>query len=296
MIKFLKRNTIISIFAVVSFVIVFSYALTYNQPDYFGIEGWYSLFNNLSISYIAAFFFYILQVYLPECENSKEAQIILEPLFLDLIKFIEVTISCCRKYVYVNEDGIITIDWHNKDKKILYFVPVMKESNEGHRPAIRKSEIEIRELDNIFKTKIREIKERIDFRSCDPDVLSVLSKLEATDFFKTTINVALMFEGTFVKFPGFQNQVNVFEILKDEFKKSCGITCEFEVREAEKLEIATCEAIYYKNALSATSIDKFNEITYKEYLKIQLEPLIENEEQLNKIIDEILGKVFESND
>ena len=47
----------------VSILITVSYAITYNMPDYFGIESWYSLFNNISISYIAALIFYVLQVY-----------------------------------------------------------------------------------------------------------------------------------------------------------------------------------------------------------------------------------------
>ena len=70
------------------------------MPDYLGIESWYSLLNNISISYIAALIFYVLQVYKPECENSKKAYMTLEPLFLELIQFIEVTIACCRKYIY----------------------------------------------------------------------------------------------------------------------------------------------------------------------------------------------------
>ena len=90
--KFLKRNFIISIFGFISVLITASYAITYNMPDYFGIESWYSLFNNISISYIAALIFYVLQVYKPECEKSRKAQAALTPLFLDLIQFIEIAI------------------------------------------------------------------------------------------------------------------------------------------------------------------------------------------------------------
>ncbi len=291
--KFIKRNTIISIFGLVSVLIAISYAITYNMPDYFNIESWYLLFTNISISYIAAFIFYILQVYKPECENNRRAQMILEPLFLDLIEFIEVTIACCRKYVSINENNTITIDWDNKEEKIIYFIPVMDGSNTcSHRPAIKKSEADLRELENTYKSKIKEIKERIDFRYCDSDVLNALSKLEAMNFYKSTLNVALTFEGTFVKFSDFQNNVDNFESIKDDFKNCCGITCKYDVRDAEHIEIAAYEAILYRNALKAKSVDEFNEITYREFMRLQLKPLIPDEEQLNKLIDNTLPNVM----
>ena len=58
MIKFIKRNKIISAFGAIAVLISVSYAITYNMPDYFGIESWYSLFNNISISYIALYLSY----------------------------------------------------------------------------------------------------------------------------------------------------------------------------------------------------------------------------------------------
>ena len=41
MIKLIKRNKIISVFGAISILISVSYAITYNMPDYFGIESWY---------------------------------------------------------------------------------------------------------------------------------------------------------------------------------------------------------------------------------------------------------------
>lgn len=262
------------------------------MPDYWRIESWYSLFNNLSISYIAALIFYVLQVYKPECENNRRAQTILEPLFLDLIKFMEVTISCCRKYVSLDENDIIVIDWWDKKQKIIYFVPEVCDSNGcSNLSAIRKSKSDLRGIDNTFKSKIKEIKERIDFRECDSNILNALSKLESIDFFRSTVITALMFEGSFIRFSSFQESVDKFEKIKDEFKQSCGIDCKYEVRNAENAEIAICEAIFFKNALQTASVDEFNEMIYRESIKIQLKPLISDEEQINIIIDNILEEV-----
>lgn len=291
--KFIKRNAIISFFGLISVVISASYAITYNMPDYFGIESWYSLFNNISISYIAALIFYVLQVYKPECDNSKKAQVILEPLFLDLIKFMEIAIACCRKYVSIKDNGGIEISWWDREQKVLYFVPTV-EGSKSQETAVRKSEQDLKRVDEIYKSKIREIKDRIVFRDCDPDILNALSRLEASDFFKNTVIVTLMFERSFVTFPGFPSSVDKFEVLKDEFKKCCGITCKYGVRDAEDMEIALNEAIFYKNALKAGSVEKFDEIMYREYLKKQFKSMNISEEQRDQLIDSIMQDIMKT--
>lgn len=295
MIKFVKRNMIISIFGFISICISASYAITYFMPDYLGIESWYSLFNNISISYIAALIFYVLQVYKPGCDNGKRAKVILEPLFLDLVKFIEITIACCRKYVSIDEKGKLVIDWWDKEQKVLYFVPIKDGSdNQSKGSAIRKSEVELRKIDNIYKSKIKEIKERIDFRDCDTEILSALSKLEACDFFRSTVIAALMFDRSIVGFPGFQNSVDQFEIIKDEFKRCCQITCKYKVRDAEDMEMALNEAVFYKNALQVESVDKFNETLYSEFIKKKMEPLVKDEEQLNQLVDSAMLEIVKT--
>lgn len=293
MIKFIKRNKIISAFGAISILISVSYAITYNMPDYFGIESWYSLFNNISISYIAALIFYILQVYEPDCEKSKQAQIILWPLFSELVEFIELSIACCRKYVSTAE-GTIAIDWNNKEEKVIYFVPIIEGENSGHRPAIRKSASDMKTIGNDYRLKIKEIKERISFRDCNSDILNALSKLESSDFLKTTLPAVLMFEGTFIKFPDFQKSVDEFELIKDDFKKCCGITHKYEIRDAEDMEIATSEAIFLKKALQATSVDDFNEIVIREHFRQKLKPLVPDEKQLETLITNALPAFFDA--
>lgn len=261
------------------------------MPDYFGIESWYSLFNNISISYIAALIFYVLQVYKPECDNSKKAKVILEPLFLDLIKFMEVTIACCRKYVSVSDTGHIAINWWDKEQKVLYFVPTVEDSK-SQETAVRKSEQDLKRVDEIYKSKIREIKDRIVFRDCDPDILNALSKLEASNFFKNTVIAALMLDRGFITFSGFLGSVDKFEVLKDEFKKCCSITRKYGIRDAEDMEKALNEAIFYKNALKAGSVEKFDEIMYREFLKQQFKSMNISEEQRDQLIDSIMQDVM----
>ena len=68
--RFIKNNILIFWLGVLSAIISISYAITYNMPDYFGIEGWYSLLNNLAIGYLAALIFYIIQVYIPQYRQN----------------------------------------------------------------------------------------------------------------------------------------------------------------------------------------------------------------------------------
>lgn len=294
--KFIKRNRIIVIFGFIALGICVSYAFTYNMPDYLGIEGWYSFLNNVSISYIAALIFYVLQVYKPMCENSRKSLLKMETAFSDLIKFIEIAIACCRNFVRIEENGTISICWTDKDKKILYFIPELQESNEVvHRPAIRKSMDDLLKIDKDYQSKIITIKERIDFKECDPDVLEILSKLEVTDFFKSTLMVILLCENTFITFQDFEKKVNELEKIKDEFKTCCGILNKYSVRNAEDMEIAATEAIYSRKALQSKTIDEFNESSYREFLKIKLKPFFKEEKQLNIQIENILSDVLKKN-
>lgn len=288
---FIKRNRILSRLGLVAALISISYAVTFRMPDYFGIEGWYSLLNNISISYIAALIFYALQVYMPENESRKRALMIMEPLFLDLVKFMEITIACCKRYVNIDDKGKLKINWWNKEKKILYFVPKSDSDNGDNQSAIKKSEVDLRALGTIYKSKIKEIKDRINFRDCDVQIINVLSKLEASDFYESTIIPALMFDGSFIGFPGFQESVNKFEVLKDEFKRSCGILNNYNVKDAENKDIALYETIFCQNGLNASTINELNETVRKEYIRAQLKAEISDEKQVDELLEIILQMI-----
>lgn len=265
--RFLKKNIKISILCFVSLVIVISYAITYNMPDYFNIEGWYSLLNNISISYIAAFIFYIFQVYIPESNKSRRAYKNLKPLFLDLIKFIDINIACWREYINFDENGRISIDWWDKELKVIYFV-VMIDNQESHELAEKRTASELKNMDNMYKSKIKEIKEKVDLKECDDDLLDAFSKLEfeTTKFFKH-VHLAVLIEHSFIDFSTLQNSVDDFEKKKDYFKRSLDITCKYGIRKANIDDIAFCEAVHNKQSLLATSGDKLIENLIKEFSK-----------------------------
>lgn len=70
---FYFSNKEISIIGIICILISVSYMITYNMPDYFGIEPFYSWLNNLAISYIAALIFFIVKYMFQRKEIRKNA-------------------------------------------------------------------------------------------------------------------------------------------------------------------------------------------------------------------------------
>ena len=72
---FIKRNTLISAFFIISIVIITSYYLTLDSPELFrGAEQWFNLLFQLSVGYIINFMFYITQVYAPNNKRDSIAR------------------------------------------------------------------------------------------------------------------------------------------------------------------------------------------------------------------------------
>lgn len=289
---FIQKHKLLSIFGGIAVAIVLSYAITYNMPDYFGIEGWYSLANNISISYIAALIFYVFQVYKPKLDNSKKASVTLKPVFLELTKFIEVTIECCRKYVKIEDSGKINISWSDPDEKAIYFA--VGNSNEERitgRPPKRKTEKELLQINQLYKEKINSIKNRIDFNYCDEEIITLLSELESTEFYSTDIPMILIYDGGFYKFPTFNEKIKELEALKDRFKKSCEIEERFVIREADTIERAAFKAIAYDDALKSPTTEIFGEKVIKEYCNQVLATKIPDKNERKKAIEDSFEKI-----
>ena len=57
--KSISKDTVIFIIGIVALLIIITYAAIFYMPDYFHIEGWFSMLTNIAISYVAAVFFYL---------------------------------------------------------------------------------------------------------------------------------------------------------------------------------------------------------------------------------------------
>ena len=63
------------------------------------IENWYLLFNNISISYLAALIFFVLQVYIPQINGEQLAYDAIKLDIRDIEKLLSITQECLKYYV-----------------------------------------------------------------------------------------------------------------------------------------------------------------------------------------------------
>lgn len=62
-------------------------------------------------------------------------------------------------------------------------------------------------IDEAISKKGGEIRCWQEYRACDTHIISALSKLEASNFYRSTIIPALMFDGSFFGFSSFRESV-----------------------------------------------------------------------------------------
>lgn len=172
--KFVKEYRIISLLLLICIAINISYAITYYMPDYFGIEGWYSLINNISISYVAAFVFFIFQVYIPQKRKEKKSFSILEN---DLREVIDDVDLLCRFVLLLSDlDGDeIKLKCDNLDEPIYY-----KTKRKKGAPIIQHDDArqKLQSYENTILIRIEKIKNNSQFSSLGDDLIEVLSELQ----------------------------------------------------------------------------------------------------------------------
>ena len=125
------------------------------MPDYLGIEPFYSFLNNISISYLAAVIFYVVQVYIPSEEDEKKSLEILKPKFQQLIEFIEITILVYEKFVKIKDKGV-NIEWTEKDKIYFRYHKVGTEKSSSPRCYTKQDMLN---LQNTLKKHLDDIRE-----------------------------------------------------------------------------------------------------------------------------------------
>lgn len=191
----------------------------------------------------------------------------------------------------IDEDGKINIKWSDPtEKKISFVVGEATDSKiTGHFP-IMKTDKELREIKQLYIYKMSTIKNRIDFKDCDDHILSVLSDLEASDFYNTTIPELIIFEDSFRKMKDFEDKVLALETLKDKFKQCCEINKTFTIREANEVELFTLNKILENDALKVKTGKEFVENTFKALYDEKLMEFVPDETERKKILDELYSK------
>ena len=118
--KSISKDTVIFIIGIIALLIIIAYAATFYMPDYFRIEGWFSMLTNIAISYVAAVFFYLFQVYLPEKRKAKIAIEANKSMLYDMQKKLIITALVMEKYFFIENNHLI-ISWNGRNEEVIYF-------------------------------------------------------------------------------------------------------------------------------------------------------------------------------
>lgn len=275
LIKFFEKNKAISKIGLVALAVSISYAITYNMPDYFGIEGYYSLANNICISYIAALIFFVVQVYIPEERNQRKCMEILKTKFADIAKFNEIAVLLCEKHININERGA-TINWNGDGEKI-YLKIKSNDESKGVELAVH-TKAELLTWENMFNMKMKTIKETAIINHCDYEILEKLSELEERDFFTALANV-INFADSDIGIQSVNNTIKEFKRINEEFKKMCSVSEHYQLLDVSENDMIQINVIY-KNLINNTfTIQSVK----REIIKAKIETQLKNQgEQLSQ--------------
>lgn len=253
--KFYKKNKRISQIGILALVISGSYVLTYNMPDYFGIEPIYSFFNNVSISYIAALIFFVVQIYIPEEDNKKKSMQILRNQFEGIIEFVDSIILLSEKYFEIGTKGA-KILWNDSEK--ILFVRYSKNEEKGLKLRVF-TEKELTEQKTVFGRKLKEIKELSVINYCDYEVLKKLTEIEKNKFFDI-LNTVVQFADTDLSFDNFIKEKNSMKTLLNEFRMLCDIPkhnlCIEDMNDKEKKMMIQAISDVHDNCVSLENVNK----------------------------------------
>ena len=252
--KFYRKNKEISKIGIVAFIISCSYMATYNMPDYFGIEPFYSWLNNLAISYIAALIFFVVQVYIPEERNEKKCMEVLKNNFVDLTRFIDLTILVCEKYITVKEKGV-ELHWNGDNEKIYFKYIKCGEPKTHNNRSYTKTEIF--NLNKVFHEKINQIKNSSLINYCNYDILEKISELEKDKLYETLI-ILIKFAETEVGFQGFVSNIGELRSLNKDLKVLCSIYDEYQLVEMNENDKIFADLPRKDLAKELVSIERFD--------------------------------------
>lgn len=287
--KFYTKNKKISKIGFIALAICISYIVTYNMPDYFGIEALYSFMNNISISYLAAVIFYVVQVYIPEEDNQKKSLEILKPKFINMVEFIEVAILVCEKYIEIQPKGA-QIKWTDENKIYFKYHKKGTEKNESVRCYTKHDMIS---LQSLLKKLLNEIRDTTVFKYCDYDIVREVTEIEEHSIFET-VSLLVRLCDTDISFPAMNAQIKELKKHVNVVKEIYGINWEYELEDIEPGEKVIADIIKGNVEENLKSIDELNRKITKERLKNQISKqapeLVIDDAMLDKMCDQIINK------
>lgn len=261
--KSISKDTVLFIIGIVSLLIIIAYAATFYMPDYFHIEGWFSMLTNIAISYVAAVFFYLFQVYLPEKRKAKLAIEANKSLLYDMQKKLIITALVMEKYFFIENKHLI-ISWNGRNEEVLYFgYRDNGDSGKKNATPCSYSKDDFQNLKRNFTDIISKIKQSVYAPYFDDDLLKLLSDLEMTGVFHSL--------QTYLRL--YNSDIGIYSIEKDikdmrGFADRIGVytesKCDLVLTEADASSRVIAKAM--RNPKMLMSLDRLNAEISKEAL------------------------------
>lgn len=287
-IKFYLKNKKISNIGIVALAICISYIITYNMPDYLGIEPFYSFLNNISISYLAAVIFYVVQVYIPSEEDEKKSLEILKPKFQQLIEFIEITILVYEKFVKIKDKGV-NIEWTEKDKIYFRYHKVGTEKSSSPRCYTKQDMLN---LQNTLKKHLDDIRESSVFRYCENEVVHEISQLEECGVFNNFVLMVLLAD-TEISFANMDDGINKMRPHIEYLKKKIGIDGTYELEDIESGDKVIADITRGNIAENLKSVEALNRKICKERIKDQIKEKIPELPLDDTVLEDIMKQIYD---
>lgn len=258
--RFYNKNKIICRIGFVAGLICVSYILTYRMNDYLGIEPIYSFMNNISISYLAALIFYVVQVYIPDEDNQKKSLEILKPKFIKLVEFIEVNTLVCQKYIEVPVKGA-NIKWTDGTEKI-YFKHRKKDGKASYTIACYTIQ-DLISLNARLNQLLDDIRNATVFKYCDYDIAKKMTEIDEAKGFGS-MSILVQLSNTDVNLSSIKEGWDKLRDAIGYIKEICGIDWEYEIEDIEPGDRAVADLTKGNVTANLKNIDDLNKKILKE--------------------------------
>lgn len=120
--KFISLNKCITIFFGIALIIIVSYMLSMDYPEWFnGADKLFNLFFQFSIGYIINFMFYVTQIYIPNSKRDQSAKQCINIRINKIIKHMKGSISQLSQIYIPGHNNMIYTDVDLNKLMILKF-------------------------------------------------------------------------------------------------------------------------------------------------------------------------------
>ena len=212
--------------------------------------------------------FFVVQVYIPEQKSKKQCMEVLRSNFIDLAKFIDLTILVCQKHIEIKDKGVNLL-WNgdSDEEKIYIKYSSCNDTNKFFNKSYTKAEIF--GLANQYNKKIEKIKQSSVIKFCDYELLEVLTKLETIKFY-ANIQYIIEYADTEINFQSVKESIIDLQKLNDKLKNLCMIDIKYQLYEVEELDKQFADLPRSNLIQKLKSVQNINIERQKQHIRQQL--------------------------